>query len=516
MAGLEEAALRYGLARLVEAEILFVRGEPPEAAYTFKHALVQEAAYGSLLKRTRRQLHGWVVDALRTQFSERAAAEPEMVARHAEAAGRIDDAVMHYGRAGEHAQARSAYEESIGHLRHAIALLETRPEGKERDAREVALRLLLAGSLIAGRGFANPEVEAAYERARVLCDAMGDLGQLGLALVGLANFHSARGEVERGRVLAARVLAAAEQRGNRELALHAHILVATTENYQGKFASSLAHCEAARALNEPGRHHAAVSVLGGDPGVSTLIYTAWDLWFLGWPDRALAHVREAVVLARQLDNPFSLEQALFFETALRWARRDLTAQRERAAEVIALGEAQGFPQWLALGRTFHAAARAVEGEPEAVADVLAGLAGTEAGNQAAAPALFALLGEVYRATGLLAEAQGAVETGLAVAAQSGQPFFDAELRRQQGEIGLTTGSAPADAEALFQRALEIARAQEAKSFELRAATSLARLFRAQDKRAEGRALLAPVYGWFTEGFDTRDLVDAKTLLTELE
>ena len=208
---MEEAALRQGLARLVDAEIVFARGEPPEATYTFKHALVQEAAYESLLKRTRQQLHGRVVDVLVAEFPERAAAEPEVVARHAEAAGRIDEAITSYQRAGEHAQARSAHAEAIGHLRHAIALLAALPEGGERDAREVALQLALGGSLIVARGYAHPEVEAAYERARVLCEAVGDARRLGLALIGLAVFFHNRGEVERGRALAARLLTAAEQ-----------------------------------------------------------------------------------------------------------------------------------------------------------------------------------------------------------------------------------------------------------------------------------------------------------------
>jgi tetratricopeptide (TPR) repeat protein len=516
MAGLEEAALRQGLARLVDAEIVFARGEPPQATYTFKHALVQEAAYGSLLKRTRQQLHGRVVDVLIASFPERAAAEPEVVAQHAEVAGRIDDAIAHYQRAGEHAQARSAHEEAIRDLRHAIALLATRPEGAERDAREVALQLALGGSLVAARGFAHPEVEAAYGRAQVLCETVSDAGRLGRALIGLANFYSTRGEVERGRTLAARVLTAAEQSGDTELALHAHLQLALPEDLQGKFASSLAHCEAAQALYEPGRHHTVVSMLAFDPGVATLGHAAWDLWQLGWPDRALARAREAVVLARQLAHPFSLAHALYFETVVHWLRRDGTAQYERAVETIALSEAQGFPLWLAGGRTFHAAARAAGREPGAVADVRAGLAlGAETGSAGGAPLVFALLGEAYLAAGQLAEARGAIEKGLGVGAQAGQPFFDADLLRLQGEIVLATGGAPADAAALFHRALEIARAQEAKSFELRAATSLARLLHADGSDAEGRALLAPIYGWFSEGFDTRDLVEAKTLLEQL-
>jgi class 3 adenylate cyclase/tetratricopeptide (TPR) repeat protein len=564
-AGLDEAALRHGLARLIDAEILFACGAPPAATatYIFKHALIQETAYQSLLKRTRQRLHGRVVDVLVAAFPERAAAEPEVVARHAEVAGRIDDAIAFYQRAAERAQARSAQEEAIRHLRHAITLLAPQPDSRERDARETALQLALGGSLMAARGYTHPEVEVAYERARVLCEAVGDARWLGFALSGLATFCHNYGQIERARALAVRVLAIAEQTGDEELALKGHLDVAAAELYQGKFASSLAHCEAVRTLYEPGRHYPVVFMLIGGLGVSALVWAAWDLWALGWPDRALARAREASVLARQLSHPFSLAFALFFETVLHWLRRDVTAQRERAAETIALSEAQGFPIWLAVGRTFHAAARVAAGEPEAVADVLAGLAlSTDAGNQGGVPALFALLGEVYTAAGQIAEARAAVETGLAVTAQTGQPFFAAELYRLQGQIltaqvrtiangslvpvgegqgaGRVAGPVGASphptplpegkgvgmafpqgdgaegrAEECFHRALCIARAQAAKSFELRAATSLARLRQRQGKRAEARALLAPVYEWFTEGFDTRDLVEAKALLDEL-
>jgi len=268
--GLEEAALRHGLARLDEAEILFVRGEPPAATYTFKHALVQEAAYESLLKRTRRELHGRVVDVILAQFPELAAAEPEVVARHAEAAGRIDEAISYLQRAGEQAQARSAHGEAIAQFRKAIALIATQPEGAQRDTHEVALQLLLGGSLSAVRGYAHPEVGAAYERARVLCEAVGDARPLGIALAGLATFYQGRGEVERARILAARLLTAAEQRGDTEMALLAHSTVANPEYFQGKFASALAHCEAARTLYEPGRHRGLASVSTGDRCVGSL------------------------------------------------------------------------------------------------------------------------------------------------------------------------------------------------------------------------------------------------------
>jgi class 3 adenylate cyclase/predicted ATPase len=517
VAEMEDAGLRQGLARLVDAEIVFQRGEPPEATYTFKHALVQEAAYESLLKRTRQQLHGQVVDVLRERFPEWVEREPEVVARHAEAAGRSDDAIMYYGRAGEQAQARSAHGEAIRQLQKAIALLDTRPAGTEREARELSLQLGLGASLIAARGYAHPETAAAYERASALAEAAGDAVRLSLARSGLALCYSNRGEGERGRALGAEVLAAAEARGDREEARGGHNLVAIPEYFQGKFASSLAHCERAIALYDPGQHHAHSGMFGTDDAVAALSFAAWNLWQLGQPDAALARVHEAAALARRLNIPFNLAFALFYETVVHWLRRDVAAQRERATEVVTLSEAQGFPLWLGVGRAFHAAARVMAGDFGALLETMDGLAlAAETGNQNGGPALFALLAEAQQAVGQLAEAQSTVATGLAVAAQTGQFFCDADLHRLDGDLLLATGGDADEAAARYHRALAIAREQGARSFELRAAMSLARLWRDQGKRAEARDLLAPVYAWFTEGFDTRDLIEAKALLDELQ
>ena len=484
-----------------------MRGEPPQARYTFKHALVQEAAYESLLKRTRQQLHGRVVEVLVAQFPERASAEPEVVARHAELAGQADEAIAYYQRAGEQAQARSAHGEAIAQFRKSIALLATQPEGTRRDTHEVALQLLLGGSLIADRGFAHPEVKAPYERARVLCEAAGDAARLGIAQLGLANFHYNRGDVERGRALSAEVLDLAEAQGSAELLATAHQTVAEPEFYQGKFASSLTHCERAFALYDSARHSEFLPT-GSHTGVPALGYAAWNLWNLGWPDRALARAEEAVSLGRRLNHPFTLVRALFFETNIHRLRRDRTRHHERAAEVVALSEIQGFPLFLGLGRC-HAAS----GLPE----LLEALTLTrETGDQSAEPGMLTILAEMQQAAGQLAEARATMAAALRMSAQLGQPLLDADFQRLDGDLILAAGGAPEEAAARYQQALDIALAQEAKSFELRATTSLARLWQHQGRHAEARDLLAPLYAWFTEGFDTGDLKDAKALLDELD
>ncbi len=446
VAGIDNAALQQRLARLVEAEIVFVRGEPPDAIYTFKHALVQEAAYDSLLKRTRQQLHGRVVEVLLAQFPERAAAEPELMGRHAELAARIDEAISYYQRAGEQAHARSAYAEAIHHLRHSIALLATQPESRKRDAREVLLQVALGASLIPARGFGHVEVEAAYERARVLCEALGDSRHLAVALNGLALFSHTSGHMERAYLLGARVLALAQQQADTGLALEGHVRLATVEYFQGKFTSSLAHLEAARTLYLPGRYYDATDL---SPAAFDL--ETWNLFAVGSPDRALTRARQLVALTREMNDYPSLAECLLFETAVHWLRRDTAAQRERAAETIAVCEAHGLPEYLGVGRAFHAATQVAADQPEPIAALLAGIALTSGtGTQAGAPALLALVGEAYIVAGQMTEARGTVEAALALAAQTGQPFFDSELHRLQGEIVLVTRGSPAEAEAFFQ------------------------------------------------------------------
>jgi predicted ATPase/class 3 adenylate cyclase len=506
MAGLPEAALRAGLARLVEAEILFARGEPPVSTYSFKHALVQEAAYESLLRRTRQELHGRVVDVLTTQLVERAEAEPELVARHAEAAGRIDEAIAHYQRAGERAQARSAHSEAILQLRHAIELVTTQPESAERDGRELTLQAALGASLQAARGYAHAETEAAYERAGALAERSSDPRRLGLARIGLATFYTMRGEVERGRVFAAGVLAEAEARGDEELKLSAHAQVALAEYYQGEFTSSLQHAERAFAPYDPPRHREVVA----------LDFAALSLWQLGRADSGLARAEEASALARRLDHALSLAAALVHESAMHELRRDSERQRERAAELIALSETHAFPFWLGMGRFFHGLAHVAAGDISALSGVLDGLARTAGtGSRGCAPAFAAMLAEAQRSAGRLAEAQGSVAGGFALSAQTGQRLHDAELHRLEGELLLAQGGTPDAVAERYQQALATARAQGSRAFELRAATSLARLWNSQGKSAEARALLAPIYEWFTEGHGTLDLIEAKALLDEL-
>jgi tetratricopeptide (TPR) repeat protein len=519
-AGIEQVALQQGLERLIEAEILFARGAPPSATYTFKHALVHEAAYASLLKRTRHELHARVVHALLQRLPGEGEPEPEVLARHAEAAGSVDQAITYYQRAGEIAQTRSAHEEASNHLRKAIALLVTLPAGRRRDEREVAAQLALGKSVTAIRGFAHRETQTVIERAHALCERMDDRSLLPLTLLGLGVFHLNHGDIERSRSLALQVLAAGTRSERLADDLLAHAIVGSCEYYMGRFTSALAHLENAIALRDrvlAGGHSSRGIVVDAISATATASsWVGWCLWMLGFPAQAVSACREGVERARSLGEPFVLAHALLFEALVHWVRADHGAQRRCAAQVVELGEAHGFPLWAGAGKAGVAAARVFAGDRAAVADVVDGLAiAAQTDNQGGASAFFALLADVQRSTGALTEALATIDMGLTFAAQTKQAFFDAELLRSKGQLLIEMGCGVDASEALFRQALAVARAQEARSFELRAATSLGRLLVDRGRHREARALLAPLYGWFTEGHETPDLVATKALLDEL-
>jgi predicted ATPase len=513
IAGLPDDVLRSGLGRLVEAEILFARGEPPASTYTFKHALVREAAYESLLRRTRQELHGRVVDALTTELAERADAEPEVVARHAEAAGRIDQAVEWYRRAGERAQERS-YGEAILQLRHAIELVAAQPETEERDVLELPLQLALGASLTATRGYAHADTVTAYERSLTLGRRGHDPRHV-IAQSALALSYAARGEVERGRLLGMEALASAEQLGDPEMTIYALENALAPEYFQGRFHSALQHAEQALTFYDPARHTGAM-FRTIELGCAATPLAACCLLRLGLVGTALTRVEEAVALARRIEHPYTLAYTLQFESSIHWDRRDPARLRDRACELIALSETQAFPYWLGLGHAWHGAARVMEGDAAALTEIFDGLAlAAGTGTRLGAPGLLAVVARAQRTAGRLEDAQGSVASGLTLSAQTGQHYVDADLHRLDGELLLAHGAAPAAIAERYQRALAIARAQAARLFELRAATSLARLWHSEGRSAEARALLAPVYEWFTEGHDTLDLIEAKTLLEQL-
>jgi predicted ATPase/class 3 adenylate cyclase len=534
----DERTLQRGLHQLVAAEFLYQRGLPPQATYLFKHALIQDAAYQSLLKSTRQQYHQRVAQVLEAQFPDLAETQPELVAYHYTEAVLAKQAIPYWQRAGERATERSAYVEAIGHLTAGLAALEALPDTPERTQQALALHLALGPPLAATKGYAAPEVEQVYARARVLCQHIGETPQLFPVLRGLGMFYIGRADYRTAQELGEQLLALAQRQEAAGLLLEAHFTLGMTLFYRGELTAARAHLEQGIALYDTQQHRAHTALYGHDPGVACLCFAAWTLSLLGYLDQALQRICDALTLAQELSHPHSLVWAIDFGAIIHHMRREWLQTRERAEAVIALASEQGYPMWVAAGLCFRGSVLLQTGQVDkAITQLRQSLSfwqGT--GAELAQSYFMAMLAEAYGKNGQYDESWHVLAEALEVVDAHGDRFWEAELYRLRGELLLqqATGREDADqappepsmlteagqpvnseAETCFQQALTIARRQEAKSLELRAATSLAQLWQQQGKRAEARELLAPIYHWFTEGFDTADLQEARALLEEL-
>ena len=512
---LDALTLQRELGRLVEAELVYQRGLPPQATYTFKHALIQDAAYGSLLKSTRQQYHQRIAQVLESQFPEITEAQPELLAHHYTEAALAEKAVHYWYHAGQSAIQRSVHVEAITHLRQGLALLATLPKTPERIRREVDMLIALGASLIATQGWAAPEVRETYTSAQQLCAHLDDPHQLFHVLWGLWAYALVRAELQTAHALGKQLLTLAQHVQDAAMLPAAHRALGATLFVLGAPASAYTHLVQGIALYDPQQHRVHAFLYGEDTGVVCRSHAAWTLWCLGYPDQGLVRSHEAVTLAQQRAHPFSLGYALSFAAFFHQFRREVRATQERAEATIVLATEQGFPVWMAWGSLLDGWALVQQGQAqEGIEQIHQGIMAWRAtGAESGRSSFMALLAE---ARGILGEP----EAGLAVLAEAltqvdttGERGYESELYRLKGELLLQQSSDnQADAETCFQQAISIARSQQAKSLELRAATSLARLWQQQGKRQEAHDLLAPVYYWFTEGFSTADLQDAKALL----
>jgi class 3 adenylate cyclase len=512
-----EAELDAALNRLVDAGLLFRQGLPPHATYLFKHALVQDAAYGTLLRGPRQELHARIAAATEKGMPERVEREPELLAYHYAEAGQPDTAAGYWLAAGRLAARRSANSEAVAHLRRGIAAVRGLPETVERNRLELALQLALGPALVSSRGFGDAEASTGYQRAAELARRLGDDRDRFAATWGLWITIRAKSASDHMRLrlqYLGEMVEAAERTGDAELLLQAHHSSWSTRIWNGEFASASEHVRSGLALYDPERHrHHALMYGGHDPGVCGNGQGAVALWALGWPDRAVQSARESIVLGETLDHLPSLLHSLWFATSVYFLRRQAADVLACSARLLALGSEHGLKLYEAIGGVFHGWALIQQ------LDAQAGLA-----ELRAAVATYATTARVnldlYRA--ILAEAElraGNFEEGTAVLIQgerSTDEWWRAGYLRLRGDLLLR---GPNDdrgaAERLYRQAISVAAGQQAKSLELRAATSLAMLLGEQGRRSEGYAVLAPVYGWFTEGFGTLDLREAKALLGEL-
>jgi predicted ATPase len=516
---LAAAELCMHLDHLQTAEFLYETGRLPASAYTFKHALTHEVAYGSLLQERRRVLHECAAQAIEALFAERLPEHYYALAYHYSCSGNTTKAVDYLHRAGQQAVERSAYAEAVSHLTAALDFLTTLPETRERNQQELGVQMTLGMALRATKGDGAPEVEWLYIRARELCEQVGEPPQLFRVLWGLWQVYTQRGEEQTTRALGEQLLSLAQRLQDPDLLLGAHHALWATLFFGGDLAAAQPHREQGLQLYEPQRHRAHAALYSGhDSGVCCHMLAAPSLWLLGYPDQAVASIQAALTLAQQLAHPLSLTYALYWAAVLHHLRREVPQTQARAEAAMTIATDQELSASLARATPLRGWALATSGyEEEGITQIRQGLAASQAmGAMGDRPYHLALLAEASPLGGQTAVGLEALTEALATLARSMTRWWEAELYRLRGELLLQhTVTQQGEAETCFQQALAVARRQQAKSLELRAAMSLARLWQRQDKQAEAYELLAPVYGWFTEGFDTADLREAKALLEEL-
>ena len=502
--------------QLVEAELLFHHGQPSEARYRFKHALVQDAAYASLLRSRRQQLHARIAQMLEARLPDTTATEPEVLAHHYTAAGLTQRAVLYWLQAGQAAYHRSANHEAIGHLRQGLTLLEALPEGSARAQAEVGFHAVLGLAFAAVKGYASPEAEQAYTQAHALCLQLGNVPQLFLVLYGLFMFHWVRGHLELAHTFGEQLLTAGETVGDVALRLVGASALGNVLFHMGRNVHAKDRVNQALVLYDRDIHAPLAAEFGLDLGVVSLIYRGLACVVLGHVDTALHAVYEAIALARIIKHPLSLCFALAVGTPACIVRRDLDTVLQWTEECMAVSAEQGFPHWLAKATVYKGWALGQQGRvAEGLAYVHQGIAGWKAGGAGHVLGWYlGLLAETHLAHGHPEQALAATEEAMQWIRTNAEYQFESFVLGYRGKAFHALHRHD-DAEACFRQAIIVAQQQEAKWWELRATTSLVRLWQRQGKTAEAHALLAPVYGWFTEGLDTADLQEAKALLVAL-
>jgi class 3 adenylate cyclase/predicted ATPase len=519
VSSLQDSELENSLAELLKAELIFRRGAPPQATYSFKHALVQDAAYATLLRSNRHRLHARVAQVLRDRFPAKAHAEPEVLAHHYKNAGLTEESITYWLLAGQRATERSANVEAISHFTAGLELLAGQPDTPKRAEQELMLQISLAIPFTAAKGYAAPETARAYTRARELCNKLGDTKQLFPAYYGEWVYHMVKAHQHEAKRVAEEFLRLAEQHGAGDGIVVAHRNLGLSLLNLGQLQAGREQMQQVVTLYEPEAHRSLAFRYGQDPRAVALSFLAWIEWFLGYPEIALKHCHEAIDLARDLSHATTTAYALSTAPYVHCFCGDLAGAHRAAEAAVAFCEEERNPFWLAMSRIAWGWVLAEEGQVErGLAEIRSGLDDWRATHSAWLwPCYLALLAEASTTANQTEQGLEAIDEALDTVRATSESFYESELHRLKGELLLRLSPVQNEARAETEclQALEIARKQVARSLELRAATSLARLWRDQGKRIEALDLLTSVYGWFTEGFDTADLKGAKELLEEL-
>jgi tetratricopeptide (TPR) repeat protein len=546
---LSDTAFLQQLSHLQRAEFLYEQPASPAPVYTFKHVLIQEVAYALLPQARKQTVHARTAQVIEALAGDRLAERYSELAHHYSRSANTEKAVAYLHRAGQQAADRSAYGEAITHLARGLELLPSLPESPERTRYELDLQVALGQALIVIKGQAAPKAEQAFTRARALCLQLGETPQLFEALAGLRMIHEARGEFPQARELAEQLLSLAQRQSHHAWLMRAYNVLGATSLYLGEFAPARAYLNQGIALDALPRDRSAPVRLsdhiqeGSTLGVSCRRHAALTLWYLGYPAQARQQSDEAITLAQELAHPYSPAYALYFAAVLHGLRREAPAAQAQAEALIELARQQEFPARGVRGTVLRGWALAAQGQStEGIAQMLQGMDAHRSMGAMQRPYDLALLAAAYGWRGQTADALRLLAEALALTHRYGGYYYQAEVHRLTGEVllmqdagrgiseglpldlsmideyeGTATGQWPrqAEAETWFRQALDIARRQQAKSLELRAAMSLSRLWQQQGKCTDAYQMLAPIYGWFTEGFDTADLQDAKALLDAL-
>jgi predicted ATPase len=513
---MDEPTLQAALLKLVQAEILYPKGRPPQCVYVFKHALLEDALYNGLLKSQRQQFHRRTAEALEMQFPSRVKMQPELLARHMTEAGLAEKAIGYWLQAGLQSRERSADIEAIGHLTKGLALFDTLEGSRTQDAQGLRLLMALGAAYQSVRGWATDEAAIAFRRARELCQRIGQPSELFPILWGIWGWHLLRGELALCLELAAEALQFATAQGDPGMRMEALFMPGLTMLYRGDFSSARDHLRQALALgDDPEQHRIWAVHTGQNSAVTQRCYLFLALWHLGYPDQALRLSEETVALAREIGHPFSLDYSLHHCCWLYLQSRLPTRLKAVAEEETAIAAEQGFALWNASGMFFQGAGMFLLGELDRAMPMLQkGFnAWQVTGAKLTLSYQLSTLVEAYTRQGRLADAHRALDECFALIEETGERCQEAELQRLKGELLLVdAGDQSGLAEACFHQAIETARRQQSRAWELRATMSLARLWQREGRREEARLALAAIYGTYTEGFTTPDLADAAALL----
>jgi predicted ATPase/class 3 adenylate cyclase len=521
VAGLPKERLEEALAQLVRSELVFCRGEVPQAVYTFKHALVRDAAYSGLLKSRRAGLHATIADAFEQRFPEIVEAQPETLAHHLTEAGLIEKAADYWLQASKKAAMRSANLEAIAHAQRGIEALRHLPNGAGKDRLELDFHLALGPCLIATQGPASNKAMATFARARELCERLGDPPEHLRVMFWLTTASVIRGELPLAQEMIVALLQLTEARADRPAMLNAMRGQAMIRLFMG-------HASAARELLERAveafnasseEERLAARAAGQDAGVADLALMSWSVWLLGHTDTAITRIVAAIQRADAIDHPHSQAYACYYASVLHALRGEFSNAHGFAERCLTLSEEHGFRQWRGLAHAIRGiCVTFLNPSPSALEEVRSAFdeyAG--AGYQLGITALYVLLCPALLFSHNCEAALEMIEQGLATTSRNSERVFEAELYRLKARALLVRGAPDArtEAQSLLEKALNTARSQDVKALELRAAQDLAKLWNDQGRREDALNLLAPICAWFTEGFDTQDLKEAKALLDQL-